>query len=81
VKNDNAGRMTARTIEELKGGISKAIDRLRALPELICGFFKVLTSLTSRGQQASPLTKFPVVASVDRMAVATRRRMPRAGVG
>jgi hypothetical protein len=40
VKNDNAGRMTARTIEELKGGISKAIDRLRALPELVCGFFK-----------------------------------------
>jgi hypothetical protein len=40
VKNDNAGRMAARTIEELEGGISKAIDRLRALPELVCGFFK-----------------------------------------
>ncbi|MGH9566375.1 MAG: IS630 family transposase [Candidatus Angelobacter sp.] len=39
VKHDNIGRMAARTVEELKGGIEKAINRLHSMPELIRGFF------------------------------------------
>lgn len=40
VKHDHVGRMAARTIDELKSGIEKAIDRLQRLPEIICGFFR-----------------------------------------
>jgi hypothetical protein len=66
-----AGTHGRRTIEELKDGISKAIDRLRALPEPVCGFFT--DPDLAYIQETST---FPLVASVDEMAVATRRRMP-----
>jgi len=39
VKHDHVGRMAARTVDELKNGIEKAIDRLQRLPEIVCGFF------------------------------------------
>jgi transposase len=39
VKHDNVGRMAARTVDELKGGIKKAVERLQLMPELVRGFF------------------------------------------
>lgn len=38
VKHDHAGRMAARTIDELRSGIRLAVERLTSLPELIRGF-------------------------------------------
>jgi hypothetical protein len=32
--------MAARTLDELKNCIEKAIDRLQRLPEVVCGFFR-----------------------------------------
>ncbi|WP_261556248.1 IS630 family transposase [Frankia tisae] len=40
VKHDNAGRLVARTVDELRQGIQKAFDRLWAAPEIIRDFFK-----------------------------------------
>ena len=40
VKHDHVGKIVARTRNELKDGIEKAIDRLQRLPELVCGFFR-----------------------------------------
>lgn len=40
VKHDNVGRRAARTRDELKDGIEKAIDRLQRIPEIVRGFFR-----------------------------------------
>jgi transposase len=40
VKHDQVGKIAARTLDELKNGIEKAIDRLQRLPEIVCGFFR-----------------------------------------
>jgi transposase len=39
VKHDHAGKMAARTIDEFKGGISKAVSRLLSFPGIVRGFF------------------------------------------
>jgi transposase len=40
VKHDHIGRMAARSVEEMKGGITKAVEKLRSGPERILGFFR-----------------------------------------
>jgi transposase len=40
VKHDHVGKIIARTRDELKDGIEKAINRLQRLPEIVCGFFR-----------------------------------------
>ena len=40
VKHDNVGKIIARTRDELKDGIEKAVNRLQRLPEIVCGFFR-----------------------------------------
>ena len=40
VKHDHVGKIVARTRDELKDGIEKAINRLQRLPEIVCGFFR-----------------------------------------
>ena len=40
VKHDHVGKIAARTLDELKNGIEKAIARLQQLPEIVCGFFR-----------------------------------------
>jgi len=40
VKHDHVGKMVARTRDELKDGVEKAINRLQRLPEIVCGFFR-----------------------------------------
>jgi len=40
VKHDNAGKLAARTIDELRNGITKAVVRLQSIPDIILGFFK-----------------------------------------
>ncbi|WP_326829862.1 IS630 family transposase [Streptosporangium sp. NBC_01810] len=39
IKHDHVGRMAARTKDELKKGIEKAVARMRNLPEIVRGFF------------------------------------------
>jgi transposase len=39
IKHDHAGKMAARTIDELKDGINKAVGRLLSVPGIILGFF------------------------------------------
>jgi transposase len=39
VKHDHAGKMAARTLDEFKGGISKAVSRLSSFPGIVLGFF------------------------------------------
>jgi transposase len=39
VKHDRAGRMAARSADELKDGIDKAVHRLQSTADIICGFF------------------------------------------
>ncbi len=38
--HDQVGKILARTRDELKDGIEKAINRLQRLPEIVCGFFR-----------------------------------------
>ncbi len=38
--HDHVGKIVARTRDELKDGIEKAINRLQRLPEIVCGFFR-----------------------------------------
>jgi transposase len=40
VKHDTAGRLAARTVDELKNGISKAVARLHQTPGIVLGFFR-----------------------------------------
>lgn len=40
VKHDGVGKIAARTRDELKDGIEKAIDRLQRIPDIVCGFFR-----------------------------------------
>ncbi|MEX5636181.1 transposase, partial [Parafrankia sp. FMc2] len=40
VKNDNAGKVAARTVNELRDSVKKAFARLLATPEIIRGFFR-----------------------------------------
>lgn len=40
VKNDNAGKVAARTVDELRDSIKKAFARLLARPEIVRGFFR-----------------------------------------
>ncbi|MEX5638193.1 IS630 family transposase, partial [Parafrankia sp. FMc2] len=40
VKNDNAGKVAARTVDELRDSVKKAFARLLATPEIIRGFFR-----------------------------------------
>lgn len=40
IKHDNAGRAAARTEQEMRTIIAKAVDRLHAMPEIIRGFFR-----------------------------------------
>ena len=39
IKHDHAGKMAARTIDEFRDGISKAVSRLLDFPEIVLGFF------------------------------------------
>lgn len=39
IKHDHAGKMAARTMDELRGGISKAVSRLLSFPAILLGFF------------------------------------------
>lgn len=39
IKHDTAGRLAARTVDELQKGIEKAVARLQSLPETVHGFF------------------------------------------
>jgi transposase len=39
IKHDHAGRMAARTLDEFKNGISKAVSRLLSFPGILLGFF------------------------------------------
>lgn len=39
IKHDHAGRMAARTVDELRAGISKAVSRLSSFPGIVRGFF------------------------------------------
>jgi transposase len=40
VKHDNVGRLAARTKEEMRSGINKAVTRLHETPSIILGFFR-----------------------------------------
>lgn len=40
IKHDTAGRLAARTVDELQKGIEKAVARLQSLPETVYGFFE-----------------------------------------
>ncbi len=40
VTHEQVGKILARTRDELKDGIEKAINRLQRLPEIVCGFFR-----------------------------------------
>jgi transposase len=40
VKHDHVGRMAARSIGEMKGGITKAVEKLQSGPGRILGFFR-----------------------------------------
>lgn len=39
IKHDHVGKMAARTIDEARNGISKAVSRLVSFPEIVRGFF------------------------------------------
>lgn len=39
IKHDHAGKMAARTIDDLRGGINKAVGHLLSFPGVILGFF------------------------------------------
>jgi transposase len=57
VKHDHVGKIAARTRDELKNGIEKAIARLQQLPEIVCGFFRDpnLSYLNLKAEQSSSL--------------------------
>ena len=40
VKRDHVGKILARTRDELKDAIEKAVTRLERFPEIVCGFFR-----------------------------------------
>jgi transposase len=40
IKNDHVGRLAARTKDELKEGIEKAVARMKAIPRLVRNFFR-----------------------------------------
>jgi transposase len=40
VKNDNVGKVAARTLDELRDGVQNAFTRLLAAPEVVRGFFR-----------------------------------------
>jgi len=40
VKNDNVGKIAARTLDELRDGVRNAFNRLLAAPDVIRGFFR-----------------------------------------
>jgi transposase len=40
IKHDHVGRIAARTKQELKDGIEKAVSRLHEIPEIVCSFFR-----------------------------------------
>ncbi len=40
MKNDNAGKVAARAVDELRDSVKKAFARLLATPEAIRGFFR-----------------------------------------
>lgn len=40
IKHDRVGKMAARSLEEMKAGIDKAVERLQAHREIILGFFR-----------------------------------------
>jgi hypothetical protein len=40
VKRDHVGKILARTRDELKDDIEKAVTRLERFPEIVCGFFR-----------------------------------------
>jgi hypothetical protein len=39
IKHDHVGKMAARTLDEFHEGITKAVNRLLAFPEIILRFF------------------------------------------
>ena len=39
IKHDHVGKMAARTVDEARKGITKAVSRLTSFPEIILGFF------------------------------------------
>jgi transposase len=39
IKHDHVGKMAARTVDEARKGIAKAVSRLASFPEIILGFF------------------------------------------
>ncbi|MGH9100944.1 MAG: IS630 family transposase [Acidimicrobiales bacterium] len=40
IKHDRVGKMAARSLEEMKAGIEKAVERLRTSREIVLGFFR-----------------------------------------